>query len=136
RQEIMRRIEHGDDEQQYLHAQTIPSTALRASPEPVEGTGPKAYGFEVATRSMQNSPSLRDEAATTPAEKKGDLKKQTQFAPDEIGAKSYVKGDYENKPACGVEENKANQSQFHTPTLTEGAGKRKKSLATANSLTG
>ncbi|HUT46889.1 MAG TPA: hypothetical protein VMX36_11435, partial [Sedimentisphaerales bacterium] len=136
-----------------LHAQTIPSTALRASPEPVEGTGPKAYGFEAATRSMQNSPSLRDEAATQSsqaypsqrdeaatrrlsAEKKGDLKKQTQFAPDEIGAKSFLKGDYENKPAGGVEENKAKQSQFHAPTLTKGAGKKEKLLAAADSLIG
>ncbi|HUT46912.1 MAG TPA: hypothetical protein VMX36_11550, partial [Sedimentisphaerales bacterium] len=118
---------------QYLHAQTIPSTALRASPEPVEGTGPKAYGFEAATRSMQNSPSLRDEAAARrlSAEKKGDLKKQTQFAPDEIGAKSFVKGDYVNKPACGAEENKAKQSQSPAPALTKGAGKREKSLAAA-----
>jgi len=122
----MRRIEHGDDEQQYLHAQTIPSTALRASPEPVEGTGPKAYGFEAATRSMQNSPSLRDEAATTPAEKKGDLKKQTQFVPDDISAKSFVKGDYGNKPACGAEENKAKQSQFEAPALPKGLKQKSK----------
>ena len=24
----------------------------------------------------------------------------------------YIKGDYDNKPACGIEENKAKQSQF------------------------
>ena len=116
RQEIMRRIEHGDDDQQqYLHAQTIP----------------KACGFEAAARSMQNSPSLRDEVATPPAEKKGDLKKQTQFAPELMGTTTYLKGDYENKPACGVEENKANQSQSPAPELTKRAGKREKSLAAA-----
>jgi len=30
---------------------------------------------------------------------KCDLKKQSQFAPAQDGAKSYVKGDYDNKPA-------------------------------------
>jgi len=39
------------------------------------------------------------------------LKKQSQFAPAQIDAKSYSKGNYGNKPACGVEKNKANQSQ-------------------------
>jgi hypothetical protein len=138
RQQIMRRIEYQDaDEQQYLHAQTIP----------------KAYGFEAATRSAQDRPSpslrdeadtrsapvrtipipindnrdeaatqsmraypfLRDEAATRPAEKKSDLKKQSQFAPALMGVISYVKGDYDSKPAHGAEENKPKQSQFHTP---------------------
>jgi len=36
------------------------------------------------------------------------LKKQSQFAGGDVGAKAYVKGYYGNKPACGVEENKAN----------------------------
>jgi len=45
-------------------------------------------------------------------EKKGDLKKQTQFATALIGATSFVKGDYDNKPACGDEKNKAKQSQY------------------------
>jgi hypothetical protein len=36
------------------------------------------------------------------------LKKQSQFAPARMGAKSYMKGDYEDKPARGAEENKAN----------------------------
>jgi len=39
------------------------------------------------------------------------LKKQTQFVPGRMGAKSFMKGDYGNKPAAGVEENKAKQSQ-------------------------
>jgi hypothetical protein len=39
------------------------------------------------------------------------LKKRSQFAPTRIGAKSLVKGDYGNKPACGVEGNKPKQSQ-------------------------
>ena len=90
KQEIMRRIEHGDDEPQH-------EPSLRD---------------EAATRS--NSPSQRDEAATwksTPVEKKGDLKKQSQYVPALMGVTSYVKGDYVNKPAGGAEENKANQSQ-------------------------
>jgi len=40
------------------------------------------------------------------------LKKQTQFVPARIGVKSYMKGDYDNKPASGAEENKAKQTQF------------------------
>jgi len=39
------------------------------------------------------------------------LKKQSQFAPAQNGAKSYLKGDYDNKRVCGIAENKANQSQ-------------------------
>jgi len=65
-----------------------------------------------------------------------DLKKQTQFAPELMGATSFVKGYYDNKPANGAEENKPNQSKFPASVLTEGAGKREKSLAAANSLTG
>jgi len=114
RHEIMRRIEHGDDEQQYLHAQTIP----------------KASGFEAATQ-YEPSPSLRDEAATESTEKKGDLKKQTQFAPGKYDAKSYLEGYYENKPAGRIEENKAKQSQIQPSAPTKGAGKREKSLAAA-----
>ena len=67
---------------------------------------------------------------------KGNLKKQSQFAPVQIGAISCVKGDYGIIQACQVEENKANQSQFHAPAQTKGAGKREKSLAADNSLTG
>ena len=85
RQQIMRRIEHGDDEQQlFAPAQAIPI--------PINDN--------------------RDEAATLPAEKKVDLKKQSQYAPELIGATSFVKGDYGNTPAHGAEENKANQSQL------------------------
>jgi hypothetical protein len=34
---------------------------------------------------------------------KRELKKQTQFVPARIGAKSYMKGDYDNNPAGGGE---------------------------------
>ena len=97
-------------------------------------------------RQREPSPSLRDslgghltaEAATRyrPTGKKGDLKKQSQYIQALIGAKSFMQGDYNNNPACGVEENKPNQSQSNEPASTKVAGKRKKSLATANSLTG
>jgi len=36
------------------------------------------------------------------------LKKQSQFAGGQIGATSYLKGIYGNKPACGAAKNKAN----------------------------
>ena len=48
---------------------------------------PKACGFEAATR-----PEFR---------RRGYLKKQTQFAGGDIGAKAYLKGDYGNIQACG-----------------------------------
>ncbi len=80
--------------------------------------------------------SLMDEAATHPAKKKGDLKKQSQLSPAIMGATSSMQGDYDNYPACGIEENKPNQSQSHEPEPTKGAGKREKSLAAANSLAG
>ena len=80
--------------------------------------------------------SLMDEVATHPAAKNGDLKKQSQFAPAIMGATSFMQGDYGNMSAGGAEENKANQSQSYAPEQSKGAGKRKKSLAAANSLTG
>jgi hypothetical protein len=39
------------------------------------------------------------------------LKKQSQSAPDQIGANSYVGEKYENKPRPGLPENKVKQSQ-------------------------
>ena len=75
---------------------------------------------------QQCEPSLRDEAATQTAEKQVDLKKKSQFAPAEIGVMSFVKGDYDNKPACGAEENKANQSQFEAPALPKGLKQKSK----------
>jgi len=40
-----------------------------------------------------------------------DLKKQSQFASEQIGVNIYSKGNYDNKPACGHGKNKAKQSQ-------------------------
>ena len=109
RRQLIRQFQHQDAEQQY-----------EPSPSPRD---------EAATRS--NSPS-----ATQPAEKKGDLKKQSQFVPGLIGAKSFVKGYYDKKPAGGTEENKAKQSQFQPPGHTKKAGKREKSPAAVDSLAG
>jgi len=88
--------------------------------------------YQGAEQQYEPSPSLRDEAATRrPAEKKGDLKKQTQLSVVQLGAKSCLKREYENNPSGDVGENKAKQSQFPAHALTEGAGKRKKSPAAA-----
>jgi len=37
-----------------------------------------------------------------------DLKKQSQFASAQIGVKSFMEGNYDNKSALGVEKNKPN----------------------------
>jgi len=82
------------------------------------------------------SPSVKEEAATrrAPADKLSDLKKQSQFAAAHLAAKSSIKGDYNNNPASGDEENKADQSQFHEHALPKGVENRKKSLISANLL--
>ena len=49
------------------------------------------------------------------AEKKGDLKKQSQFMPGLMGVTPFVKGGYGVESAVGDEENKASQSQFDAP---------------------
>jgi hypothetical protein len=71
----------------------------------------------------------RDVAATRnlSAEKKVDLKKQSQFVPGLMGATSYVKEDYDIKPAAGDNENKAKQSQLDAPFSPEGIGARENS---------
>jgi hypothetical protein len=43
---------------------------------------------------------------------KRSFKKQSQFTEGQIGVKSYLKGNYGNKPVSGVEENKANLSRI------------------------
>jgi hypothetical protein len=48
------------------------------------------------------------------AEKKGDLKKQSQFMPGMTCAKSYLKEAYDNNSPAGDEQNKAKQSQSQT----------------------
>jgi len=41
-------------------------------------------------------------------ELKTNLKKQSQFAAGQIGSNSYLKGGYDNMPACGLRKNKSN----------------------------
>ncbi len=95
-------------------------------------------------RVIQEADARKQETAqaTQSVEKNGYLKKQTQFAPAQMDVTSYMKGGYGNMPAGGIEENKANsnpnktnQSQLSESVLTKVAGKRKQTLAAANSLT-
>ena len=95
--------------------------------------------LEDADKQREPSPSLPDEAATgcEPARKNTDLKKQSQFAVIQVGAKSYLKREYDKNPAGEVEENKANRtcpehverSQFHAAEPTGPAGKMEKPVA-------
>jgi hypothetical protein len=55
---------------------------------------PKACGFEAATQKTA---------------KKANLKKQSQFKPDQVGVNSFVGENYENNSACEVQKNKANR---------------------------
>jgi len=48
------------------------------------------------------------------------LKKQSQFAPAQVGAKSFMKGDYDNIAAGGVKKNKAKQSQTKPISVSAG----------------
>ena len=47
-------------------------------------------------------------APSTAGGLKGNLKKQSQFTPGQIGIKSYMKGNYGNIATCGLRKNKAN----------------------------
>ena len=92
---------------------------------------------QYAEQELEPSSSLREEAATrSPREKNSELKKQSQSVPGLNGAKSFMKGDYDNMPTRRIEENKAKQSQLHESVLAKVAGKRKKPATTANRLTG
>ena len=44
-----------------------------------------------------------------------ELKKQSQSAPALMGASSFVRKDYDDRPCSDMTENKANQSQFRDP---------------------
>ena len=69
--QIICRIEKQDAKQEHIPAQAIPKRGTGF--QPVENMAKMAMPLD------QASPSPRDEAATRIAEKKGDLKKQTQF---------------------------------------------------------
>jgi len=55
-------------------------------------------------------PSLRDRI--TNAGKNINSKKQSQFPPDMMGVNPFGQGGYGDFPPAGIDENKANQSQF------------------------
>ena len=85
-------------------------------------------------RQRQEQDAVEEQSASEsgrPAEKEGDLKKQSQFVPALMGATSIVKKDYGNIPAGVARKNKANQSQFYAPEPPKGVGKREKSFAAA-----
>jgi hypothetical protein len=73
------------------------------------------------------------EAATrfSSAEKYGDLKKQSQFAMDDIAVSPYAKDGYGNIPADETIENKAKRSQISACGAFAGAGKGGKSASPA-----
>jgi len=79
-------------------------------------------------------PSLKDRI--TNAGKNIDLKKQSQFTPDMMGATPFMAGGYGDYPPVGFDENKPNQSQFQAPFLSEGPAKRQKPPTEADRLTG
>jgi hypothetical protein len=119
--QIMRQIEQNDADQQHNPSPSLRDEAATRSTQAIHkrGTGFQPVenvvlsGAEgMAMPQDQAYPSPRDKAATRPAEKIGDLKKQSQFTPGLMGVMSFVKGDYDNTPAHGAEENKANQSQL------------------------
>ena len=64
-------------------------------------------------------------AGTRPARRhKGDLKKQSQFAPALMGATSCVRRDYGDELPAGAGANKAKQSQSQESASDKGARKR------------
>jgi len=75
----------------------------------------------------------RDEAATQSmtAEKNSNLKKQSQFTLNLMGANPFIKGIYSIESAAGDVENKANRTQFCAPAKVKGAGKKEISSAAA-----
>ena len=62
--------------------------------------------------SVMRSPMESLRTADSVKMRKRNLKKQSQFAPARIGANSFIKGNYGNKPACGGEENKAKKTNL------------------------
>ncbi|MGB2866661.1 MAG: hypothetical protein WBC05_25245, partial [Sedimentisphaerales bacterium] len=94
--------------------------------------------IEIQEVEKQQAAPFQSETATQPAEKKGKLKKQSQYIQDLMSTKSIMQRDYGNKPAGRIEENKANsnpnkakQSQLHESVLAKVVGKRAKSVAAA-----
>jgi hypothetical protein len=62
------------------------------------------------------------------------LKKQSQFVPAQMGAKSFVKGAYENKSRRGLRENIANSKPVKPNPANKFDGMSKKPHGTHDSL--
>jgi len=94
--------------------------------------------YQVIRQVEKDDPNRRQPApeSSQPAGNLDDLKKQSQFAAAHLVAMPCIQGTYDKIPAGGDKKNKAKQSQFPAPAITEGAGKSEKSLPAANSLTG
>jgi hypothetical protein len=61
-----------------------------------------------------------------PREKKGDLKKQSQFAPAKMRANSFLKGDYENKPRPGLGGKQTQTKPISRSRTSQRNGKKRK----------
>jgi|GEM_PF-493139 len=155
RQQIMRRIEHEDDDgQEYEPSPSLRDEAATRKVEqqvdlkkqnqsrPSAGNpkseylNPKQVKKDAILKKQNQSRSSAGNPKSeylNPKRVKKDaiLKKQSQFAPELIGTTPFVKGDYENKSAGRIEENKAKQSQFLAHEQTKRVGKRDKSVVAA-----
>ncbi len=82
--------------------------------------------LQKARKTEQARAAERQSAQESPPARrhKGDLKKQSQFASERVGAKISVIKAYDDCTSAGAEENKANQSQFCEPAAGEGTERR------------
>jgi hypothetical protein len=78
----------------------------------------------------------RDEAATRDVDKKSNLKKQSQFTLNLMGATPFVERFYGVGSDGSDDKNKANQSQFDIKEQTKGAVNGEKLPTSTNSLAG
>ncbi len=85
--------------------------------------------LQAARKAEQARAGKEQSAQESPPAKRhsSELKKQSQFAPGLMGVKSAGRKAYDDKMPAEAGENKAKQSQFHTPAPAKGAGKREKS---------
>jgi hypothetical protein len=123
--QTIRRIELEDAEKrQTTHSNAVPKRGTDLKPMKNMATNQK----DAFTKHGQDAHATMRQTATGcgPAEQNGDLKKQTQFAVVQLSAKSYLKREYDNNPAAGVGENKANLSQFYAPDRIIGQEKAEK----------
>jgi hypothetical protein len=58
---------------------------------------------------------IKPDSVEDPGELGNNFAKQSQYAPAQTGANSFVGERYENKPRPGLGENKSKQGQFHLP---------------------